>query len=104
MYRILASVAVLVAATVCITSFSKQKPRADFVFANRGDVFTLDPQRMSWLNDMQVAYCLYECIVRWNTDDFSIEPAAAETYTVSDDGRTYTFTLRKDASGAMVRR
>ena len=97
MYRILLPVAIVVAAVFFTIGFEKNKPRADFVFVNRGDVFTLDPQRMSWLTDMQAAYCLYEGVVRWNTDDFSIEPAAAETFAVSDDGLTYTFHLRKDA-------
>ena len=77
MYRILLPVAIVVAAVFFTIGFEKNKPRADFVFVNRGDVFTLDPQRMSWLTDMQAAYCLYEGVVRWNTDDFSIEPAAA---------------------------
>ncbi|MBT4530402.1 MAG: peptide ABC transporter substrate-binding protein [Phycisphaerae bacterium] len=105
MYRIFTVIGVCVAGLIFLTSFSSQKPRADFVFVNRGDVFTLDPQRMSWLNDMQIAYCLYEGVVRWNTEDFSIEPAASESFNVSDDGKTYTFNLRKDArwsNGASV--
>jgi ABC-type oligopeptide transport system substrate-binding subunit len=65
MLRILALVAILVALAVFVTGFSSQRERADFVFVNRGDVFTLDPQRMSWLNDMQIAYCLYEGVVRY---------------------------------------
>jgi oligopeptide transport system substrate-binding protein len=97
MLRILALVAILVALAVFVTGFSSQRERADFVFVNRGDVFTLDPQRMSWLNDMQIAYCLYEGVVRWNTVDFSLEAAAAESYDISEDKKTYTFRLRKDA-------
>ena len=97
MYRLVATVVLLVVAVVSVTVLSPKKQRADFVFANRGDVFTLDPQRMSWLNDMQIAYCLYEGVVRWNTEDFSVEPAAAKEIHVSDDKKTYTFTLREDA-------
>ena len=97
MYRLLLPVAFVVAVVVCVIGFDKTKPRADFVFVNRGDVFTLDPQRMSWLNDMQIAYCLYEGLVRWNTVDFSIELAAADELAVSDDGLVYTFHIRDDA-------
>ena len=94
MLRILALVAILVALAVFVTGFSSQRERADFVFVNRGDVFTLDPQRMSWLNDMQIAYCLYEGVVRWNTVDFSLEAAAAESYDISEDKKTIVFSSK----------
>lgn len=97
MYRLYVLVAIVIAAVLLLFGFEKNNSRADFVFVNRGDVFTLDPQRMSWLTDMQVAYCLYEGVVRWDTSDFSIEPAAAESYEVSENGLTYTFHLRDDA-------
>ncbi|HIB50242.1 MAG TPA: peptide ABC transporter substrate-binding protein [Phycisphaerales bacterium] len=105
MYRLLVPVAFVVAVVVCIVGFERTRPRADFVFVSSGDVFTLDPQRMSWLSDLQIGYCLYEGLVRWNTEDFSIEPAAAEQYEISDDGLEYIFHLRNDArwsNGASV--
>ena len=91
MYRLFLPIAFVVAVVACTIGLDKTKPRADFVFVNRGDVFTLDPQRMSWLTDMQVAYCLYEGLVRWNTKDFSIELAAADKLDISEDGLVYTF-------------
>lgn len=97
MYRLLIPVAFVVAVVICVLGFEKTKPRADFVFVNRGDVFTLDPQRMSWLNDMQIAYCLYEGLVRWNTEEFSIEMGVADKLVLSDDSLTYTFHIRNDA-------
>jgi oligopeptide transport system substrate-binding protein len=66
---------------------------AELVFAADNEVFTLDPQRMSWLGDMRMAYALYEGLVRWNPDDFSAQPAVAQDWTVSDDARTWTFQL-----------
>ena len=88
-----------------VTSASETEDKDDFVFVNRGDVFTLDPGRMSWLTDMQAAYCLYEGLVRWDPKDFSIEMAAAEKVTLSDDQTTYLFELRpyaKWSNGAPV--
>ncbi len=105
MYRLLIPIALVVAVVVYALSIDRSKPRADFVFVNSGDVFTLDPQRMSWLTDMQIAYCLYEGLVRWNTSDFSVELAAADTMDVSDDGLLYTFHIRDGAkwsNGARV--
>jgi len=85
------------AVVVAVFMNDEQQPKSDFVFINRGDVFTLDPQRMSWLNDMQMAYCLYEGLVRWNPEDFSVELAAADSIVLSDDRLTYTFHIREDA-------
>jgi len=96
-YRLFIPIAFVVVIVVCVIGLDTTKPRADFVFANRGDVFTLDPQRMSWLHDMQIAYCLYEGLVRWNTKDFSIELAAADSLEISSDGLVYTFHIRDDA-------
>jgi oligopeptide transport system substrate-binding protein len=71
--------------------FDATPPRADFTFINRGEVFTLDPQRMSYMQDFRFAYALYEPLVRWNNQDFSIVPAAADLPEISFDQRTYTF-------------
>lgn len=97
MYKLLLPIATLIAVVVVLSSYEDKNSRADFVFINRGDVFTLDPQRMSWLNDMQMAYCLYEGLVRWNPNDFSIELAAADSVEKSEDGLSYTFHIREDA-------
>src|SRR5262245_10518074 len=72
-------------------------PSADLVIANDADVFTLDPQRMSWLQDFRVCYALFEGLVRWNNQDMSIAPAAADLPEISDDRLTYTFHSPPDA-------
>jgi len=72
-------------------------PPAHFTFVDRDEVFTLDPQRMSWMQDFRMAYALYEPLVRWDNDDFSIQPAAAELPEISEDRLTYTFHIRPDA-------
>jgi oligopeptide transport system substrate-binding protein len=51
---------------------------------------------MSWLQDLRMAYALYEPLVRWDNADFDIEPAAA-TWRTSADGLTWTFSIRPDA-------
>ena len=95
--RFLLPIAILFVVVVAVFTFEEKYPESDFVFINRGDVFTLDPQRMSWLNDMQMAYCLYEGLVRWNPSDFSIELAAADSVEQSEDGLSYMFHIREDA-------
>lgn len=74
-------------------------PRADLTFINRGDLNTLDPQRMSWMQDLRVARLLYEGLVQNDvlSEDFGVIPAVAESWTVSADGLVYTFHLRDNA-------
>ena len=43
-----------------------------------------------------IVYNCFEGLVRMNADG-EIRPAAASNWTVSDDGKTYTFSLRRDA-------
>jgi peptide/nickel transport system substrate-binding protein len=95
--RLLAPFVALLAALAVVIHLDDAPPRADLVFVNRGEIFTLDPQRMSWMQDFRMAYALYEGLVRWNNDDYSVEPAGASAWDVSNDGLTYTFTLRGDA-------
>lgn len=74
-------------------------PRADLTVYNGQDVTTLDPQRLSWISDMRVARIVYEPLVQNDVLDWdsTIVPAAAESWTLSEDGRTYTFRIREDA-------
>ncbi|MHC5023324.1 MAG: peptide ABC transporter substrate-binding protein [Planctomycetota bacterium] len=72
-------------------------PDADLVFVNRGDVFTLDPQRQSYIQDFRTTNALFEGLLRWHNDTFEIVPAIADMPEISSDGLTYTFTLRPDA-------
>lgn len=77
----------------------RPQPPADFVFVNRGDVTTLDLQRMSWMQDIRVAYALFEGLVKSDvfTQGYDPVPGVAERWDVSPDGLTYTFHLRADA-------
>jgi len=75
-------------------------PPADLTVSNGVDVNTLDPQRMSWMQDLRVARCLFEGLVRHDvlSDEFGIASGVARSWEVSDDGLEYTFHLRADAA------
>jgi len=77
----------------------KPLPKADFTFINRGDVTTLDLQRMSWMQDFRVAKILWEGLVRQDvfSHDYAIRGAAAQRWEESADGTRYTFYLRPEA-------
>lgn len=99
MLRLLLPVILLLGLVGFSVVTDRSSPRADFTFINRGDVNTLDPQRMSWMQDLRVARLLYEGLVQNDvmSADFGIVPAIAETWSVSDDGLAWTFNLRDDA-------
>ncbi len=66
-------------------------------FISPDAVNTLDPQGTSWLSDFRMIEGIFEPLLRVNPETLAVEPAAAEALpTVSDDGKTYTFTLRDD--------
>jgi oligopeptide transport system substrate-binding protein len=60
------------------------------------DVVSLDPAKASDAQGFTVIGLMYGALVRLN-DELLVEPDLAESWTVSDDGLTYTFTLREDA-------
>jgi oligopeptide transport system substrate-binding protein len=99
MLKLIAPFVILFAAIFAVVASDKPDPPADFTFINRGDVTTLDPQRMSWMQDLRVARLLFEPLVRLDvmTKDYEIVPGVAERWEVSDDFRDYTFHIRDDA-------
>ncbi len=81
------------------------RPSADLVLVNTNETYTLDPQRMSFLQDLRLAGVLHEGLTRVHPDTGDAVPALAESWRVSDDGLRWTFQLRPDArwsSGAAV--
>ncbi|MGI9014504.1 MAG: peptide ABC transporter substrate-binding protein [Phycisphaerales bacterium] len=96
--KLLTPIVFLILALVGVIWLDAPEPPADLTIANSNETFTLDPQRMSWMQDFRLAYAVYEGLVRWNLDDYSIRPAAARTLPdASDDGLRYQFTIRDDA-------
>lgn len=99
MGKLAAAALVLLAIAAAAILSDRPLPPADFTFVNVGDVGTLDPQRMSWRPDLRVGRLVYEGLLQTDVrdPDLAIVPAAAESWTVSADRLTYTFTIRDDA-------
>lgn len=68
----------------------------EFRFTIASEPPSLDPATMVDAQSSIVASGLFEGLMRLNSDG-EPEPAIATDYEVSEDGKTYTFTLRKDA-------
>ncbi len=71
---------------------------ADLRFISPSAHHHLDPQKISWSHDFRIIECLFEPLVKLRPTDLAIEPGLAQRWTVSGDGRVYTFHLRPDAA------
>jgi peptide/nickel transport system substrate-binding protein len=63
---------------------------------NIDDIISLDPAEAYELTGIEVVTNLYDRIMRFEPTDISkLVPGVAESYSVSDDGKTLTFKIRK---------
>ncbi|HLG69108.1 MAG TPA: ABC transporter substrate-binding protein [Chloroflexota bacterium] len=62
-----------------------------------GDTPTLDPPMKISTYGNIITEALYDTLVYQDPTDNTIKPGLATSWTVSDDGKTYTFKLREDA-------
>jgi ABC-type transport system substrate-binding protein len=68
-----------------------------FVFANESPYDTMDPHAAFDVGRVAVRLNLYDGLYRWLDNPPVLQPWLAESYTLSPDGLTYTFKLRKGA-------
>lgn len=62
------------------------------------EILNLDPHVATAFSSFQVLDVIYESLLRLDPKTLRAEPNLAQSWTVSPDGRTYTFTLRRDAT------
>lgn len=70
--------------------------RADFVVAS-DELRTVDPQRVSWNDEIQVAGALFEGLTRLNPRTQQPEPATAQRWTYDPAALEYDFWIRPEA-------
>jgi ABC-type transport system substrate-binding protein len=92
MISAVAAAALLAAAPAALAETPKQGGAAVITFNN--DLTTLDPQvGYDWQN-WSVIKSIFDGLMDYKPGTTELEPDLAESYTVSDDGLTYTFKLR----------
>ena len=67
------------------------------IINNAAEPSGLDPQEVTGLLESRIVYALFEGLVNYKADDLSPIPGAAESWTNSADGRTWTFRIRPAA-------
>lgn len=65
------------------------------IWARSADSSTLDPAEVEWGEDAKVVQSVYDTLVSYKGDTVTLEPRLAERWSLSPDGRTLTFDLRK---------
>ncbi|WP_425467098.1 ABC transporter substrate-binding protein [Pseudalkalibacillus caeni] len=65
------------------------------VYGRGGDSISLDPATVTDGESYKVADNIYDTLVKFGDMDTKIHPSLASDWKVSDDGLTYTFTLRE---------
>jgi len=58
---------------------------------------TLDPHIATGIPESQIISTLFEGLIYKNPKTLEVEPAAAQSWRISDDGLVYTFVIREDA-------
>ena len=71
--------------------------RADFTFINRGDIYTLDLNQLSYQQDFRLTYGIREGLYSPDPQTFRPVPGGATHYDLSEDKLTWTFHLRPEA-------
>jgi len=95
--RILAPFIFLASLILISVWLDRPYPRADVVYANTSENFTLDPQRLSYQHDVRTSRSLFEGLVNVNGEHGTPEAAVAVSWQRGEDGRTWTYHLRDDA-------
>ncbi len=75
----------------------KAQAKDTFIFANSSAYNTMDPQALFDVGRVAYRLNLYDGLMRWLDNPPKLNLWLAESYTISDDGKTYTFKLRKNA-------
>ena len=96
-------VAVVMATAMALTMMAgctkyqnkKSQSKDTLIFAQSADPISLDPALISDGESTQITTNIYDGLLQYKKGSTEVEPCLATNWTVSSDGLTYTFTLRK---------
>jgi peptide/nickel transport system substrate-binding protein len=94
-YSITTKIALLLSLAVLAPIAGAQTPKDVLVVGQVAEPKSLDPQTVTAVNDFRILINLYDGLVRYKEGTLQVEPALATSWKISDDGKVYTFTLRK---------
>ncbi|WP_048646719.1 ABC transporter substrate-binding protein [Nitratireductor soli] len=94
MKKLLAA-AITAAAMLLASPALSQTPPNVLVVGQIAEPKSLDPHAVTAVNDFRILVNVYDGLTRYKDATLEVEPSLAESWTISDDGKTYTFKLRQ---------
>ncbi|MGI5970706.1 MAG: ABC transporter substrate-binding protein [Oscillospiraceae bacterium] len=76
----------------------QESGRTDLVIAIAADIATLHPSDHTTTAEIDIEAQIYDTLYRASLDGNEPQPRLATSYEISEDGKQYTFHLRKDAT------
>ena len=95
LFRSAIALAALAFAGAAAAPAAAQTPPDVLVVGQIAEPQSLDPHTVTATNDFRILVNVYDGLVRFKDGTLEVEPALAESWEISDDGKTYTFKLRK---------
>src|SRR5262249_22298375 len=74
---------------------SRAQDNSTLLFGMATDADFLDPRQINTQEAYHACANIYDCLVLYDLGKTTIRPGLAESWTVSDDGLSYTFKLRQ---------
>ena len=94
-YRtVFAAIMLVVSSGFFMGSISASTPDNVLVVGQIAEPKSLDPATVTAVNDFRILMNIYDGLVRYKDGALEVEPALAESWDISADGKTYTFKLR----------
>jgi peptide/nickel transport system substrate-binding protein len=75
-----------------------QTPPEVLVIGQIAEPKSLDPHAVTAVNDFRILVNVYDGLTRYKDGTLEVEPSLAESWEISEDGKTYTFKLREGVS------
>ncbi len=91
---LLLSAALLATAPLAAVLADEPRQGGTIIYANNAGPGQLDPQMAASLVELEVIAHVFEPLISMD-NDYDAQPMLAESYEISDDGRTFTFQLRR---------
>ncbi len=72
-----------------------QTPPGVLVVGQIAEPKSLDPHAVTAVNDFRILMNVYDGLVRYKDATLEVEPSLATSWSISEDGKEYTFELRQ---------
>lgn len=94
MKKLLAAAITAISLLLAAPAFAQTPPNV-LVVGQIAEPKSLDPHAVTAVNDFRILMNVYDGLTRYKDGTLEPEPSLAESWTISDDAKTYTFKLRQ---------